>query len=494
MQAHPVPSRSDLIVHPQQFPFRPLASVAGSLGRSLRRPLIWQRTHRLIDRIAAQVEVRNRRYDPLTGLLNRAALESRLTAVMMSGQDGHCGSFAVLVVDIDNFGCISDSAGQATGDRLLQRVAVQLQRQFQDQDGYAIARLERGKFAILVHQSTALSQLADHILSSFDRPVRLDGQMFHLTAYLGIAERHLPASNGAGYIHYAEAAVQTASQPGQARCVYASVATSTALNHRLQLEADLRRALVDDQLVVYYQPIVDGATLEIVGFEALVRWQHPERGLISPAEFIPMAEQSGMILDIGWWVMTQACAQMVAWQQQFPAFAHMTISVNVSNRQFVHPDCIQKIDEVLSQTQLAPDCLTLEITESAFMAHNETTQATLCWIAAQQIGLSIDDFGTGYSSLSYLYRFPISTIKIDRSFIQAAALAQNSGTIVESVIALGHKLGLRVVAEGVETTTAVSWLQAHQCDQLQGFLFACPVTASEATALLAQGLAIATYS
>ncbi|MEO1590551.1 MAG: bifunctional diguanylate cyclase/phosphodiesterase [Cyanobacteria bacterium J06632_22] len=476
MQAHPVFGRSD---SPGPFSLWPLPTVWGWSGQ---QAAAWKNTtHHLVSRIAARVGARSRYHDPFTGLLNRAALEAQIARSM--GPVG--GPFAVIVVDLDGFGRVNDRVGRSIGDRLLKKVASRLRRLSQAQEGGAIARLESDEFALLVHHSgVPLPRLIERILNSFKRPFRIAEQVFYLTASLGIAEGCLPSRRPADYVRYAEAALGTAKQLGPGQHAYSTVAMSTALVDRCQLEADLSHALIAQQLTVHYQPIIDGATLRICGFEALVRWQHPDRGLVAPAEFIPIAEQSGLIVDIGWWVMAEACAQMVAWQQQFPTCQNFKISVNVANQQFLHPDCTQRIEDILRRTQLSPQNLTLEITESAFLDYGDTTQATLNWIMAQQIGLSIDDFGTGYSSLSYLYRFPVSTVKIDRSFIQSRALACNSGTIVEAIIALGHKLGFDVVAEGVETPEAVDWLRDHRCNQLQGFLFSRPVPSTAATALL----------
>jgi len=474
MQAHPVFPGSDSTVRPLSLSRWHPTLVGWPMG--------WQGlTQRLVSRLAAWIGPHSRYHDPLTGLLNRAAMEARISALIAADKV----PFTLLILDIDSFSQINTSAGRGMGDLLLQRVAVQLQRLFQDPATSAIARLESDEFAVLVHHTGPdLTQLIDRILNGFSRPFYLKGQAFCLSVKVGLAESSLPGQAGADYVRSAEAAVQTAKQPGQQQCVYATAALSRAWFERLQLETDFRHALVSEQLVVHYQPIIDGQTLKICGFEALVRWQHPQRGLVAPVDFISMAEQSGLIVEMGWWVMEQACTQMVAWQQQFPDCQDHKVSVNVSNQQLLHPDCTRRIQEILDRTQLPQQNLTLEITESAFIEYDETTQATFDWITVQQIGLSIDDFGTGYSSLSYLYRFPVSTVEIDRSFIQSAALTRNSGAIVEAIIALGHKLNLAVVAEGVETPDAVSWLQRHQCNQLQGFLFSRPLPVTAVNLLL----------
>lgn len=469
MQVHSISSRADVIALLKSINLFCLSTVDGLL--------------RLLRSLAMSMSPRlGARYDPLTGLLNRGGLESKITELKSSPQDER---FAVLFLDLDRFSRVNDSTNRQTGDCLLQQVSTRLKGLLLDQADGAIARLESDEFILLVAQEdVSLTDFAQRLLQSFSAPFRVDRQTFYLTASLGIAESHLPGRSGADYIQHAQAALLAAKQSGPGHYRYSTAVLSASLADRWQLEADLRCALAQQQLLVYYQPIINGQTQALSGFEALLRWQHPQRGMISPAEFIPIAEQSGQILEIGWWVMTQACAQMAAWQQQFPECSSLTISVNMASQQLLHPDCSQRIREILKNTQLPPQCLTLEMTESAFIEHHETTQATLAWIASQRIGLSIDDFGTGYSSLSYLYRFPVSTVKIDQSFIQAAALACNSGAIVEAIIALGHTLGLQVVAEGVETLEAMNWLKAHHCHHLQGFLFSRPVTAAAATALL----------
>jgi len=257
--------------------------------------------------------------------------------------------------------------------------------------------------------------------------------------------------------------------------------------NRLQMETDLRRAIERRELEVYYQPILEISTQQIVGFEALLRWHHPLLGMVSPTKFIPIAEETGLIVKLGWWALRQACQQMQIWQQQENCQS-MVMSVNLSCKQFLQSDLLEQIDRALDETGLQPQHLKLEITESLFMSHLEATRFKLRRLRNHGIHLSIDDFGTGYSSLSYLQRFPINTLKIDRSFIQHLGTNSENSAIVEAVTVLAHKLGMNVVAEGVETVEQLDYLRAIDCEQVQGYLFSPPITAHQATELLKSGV------
>jgi EAL domain-containing protein (putative c-di-GMP-specific phosphodiesterase class I) len=259
---------------------------------------------------------------------------------------------------------------------------------------------------------------------------------------------------------------------------------------RLQLETDLRRSIEQQELVVYYQPVIEIHSCQIVGFEALLRWQHPTRGWISPAEFIPIAEETGLIVRLGEWVLHQACAQMQLWQQQFAICESMAVSVNLSSRQFFQADFLTSLEQALCQTGLSPQSLKLEITEGIFMSSGDVARSKLRRIKQSGVQLSIDDFGTGYSSLSCLHRFPIDTLKIDRSFIQQLQPTQDNLEIVEAIVGLAHKLGMTTVAEGVETSSQFHQLQQIGCERVQGFLFSRPVEASQMTTILTAGVTL----
>ncbi|MDA0268624.1 MAG: EAL domain-containing protein [Cyanobacteria bacterium] len=256
---------------------------------------------------------------------------------------------------------------------------------------------------------------------------------------------------------------------------------------RLKIETDLHRALKNQELELYYQPIVNTFTCEISGFEALLRWHHPERGFISPTQFIPIAEESSLMLDIGWWVLGQACGQARLWQQTFDHCQSLVMNVNLSSKQLFQVDYLAQIETILANTAFNPNGLALEITESTFIKAFESTDEKLQHLRKLGIALSIDDFGTGYSSLSYLSRFPFNTLKIDRSFIQSLGNNADQSAIVEAIILLGHKLGLEIVAEGVETLAQYHWLQQQGCDKIQGYLFLPAMNAKTITTLLQTG-------
>ncbi|MEM6349731.1 MAG: bifunctional diguanylate cyclase/phosphodiesterase [Cyanobacteria bacterium P01_D01_bin.14] len=475
MQAHPLSDGSQsTVVH---------AHLLHRLPQPL--PARWQSlgafTDRLVRQLALRIGSRSPYYGGLVGLLSKRAVETRI-ALLIRQQALRGQPFAVLRLGMTLSAQGNGSRQRSLNEGLLRAAVARLLRLVPCKR--AIAPLQENEFIILIDfTGAALTQLIEQILRSFRQPFQIADQTFHLGVNLGIADSRLQAEHAKDYVAHASTALKSAQQSGVGHWAYATQRPNPAATLP-PLAADLRQAIAANQLAVHYQPIIDGRTLAVSGFEALLRWHHPVYGLVPPQEFIPLAEQSGLIVELGWWVMAEACAQLADWQRQLTDCESITISVNVSIQQFLAADCTQQIERILEQTQLPPQCLTLEITENAFMSPSKTLDTTLAWISQRQIGLSIDDFGTGYSSLSYLYRFPVSTIKIDRSFIQASSLNCKSGPIVEAIIALGHKLGLQIVAEGVESTEAVTWLQSHQCHQLQGFLFSRPLPAATAAALL----------
>lgn len=460
----------------------------------------------------------NAHHDALTGLLNQTAFRLRLRESIARrdylmnhsashsdtaadiGQAGYC--FAVLFLDLDYFKLVNDSLGHLIGDRLLIAVTDRLKTciseyqadlesdQIVNQSQNALSRFGGDEFVILIDpvQNIAdATRLANQISHKLRIPFNINGNEVFITTSIGIAMSTNGGAQPESFLRNADIALYRAKANGKASYEVFDADMHTQVVDRLQLETDLRRAIEQQELEVYYQPIIDSYTCQIVGFEALLRWQHPVQGWISPVEFIPIAEETGLIVRLGDWTLHQACQQMKTWQQQFTACEAMSISVNLSSRQFFQADFLQQVEQVLFQTELAPQNLKLEITESIFMNPGEPTRAKLKRLKQSGVQLSIDDFGTGYSSLSYLHRFPIDTLKIDRSFVQRLE-PNRSSEIVEAIVALAHKLGMAVVAEGVETVEQLHQLRKIGCEQVQGFLFSRPVDAAQVTAQLASGV------
>ena len=443
----------------------------------------------------------NAHHDPLTGLLNQSAFRLRLRDAIArrdyflnhGGEQRHC--FAVMFLDLDYFKLVNDSLGHLIGDQLLVAVTKRLQvcvLEHQIGSGEnAIARFGGDEFVILldpIQDITDATQLANRISQELQEPFNIDGNEVFVSTSIGIVISTNGGAQPESFLRNADIALYRAKANGKASYELFDAMMHTQAVDRLQLETDLRRAIEQQELIVYYQPILESHTCEIVGFEALLRWQHPTQGWVSPVEFIPIAEETGLIVRLGEWVLQQSCAQMRLWQQQFADCQSMTISVNLSSRQFFQADFLKVVEQTLCQTGLSPQSLKLEITESIFMNPGESTRAKLRRLKQSGIQLSIDDFGTGYSSLSYLHRFPIDTLKIDRSFIQRLQPTQDNLEIVEAIVVLAHKLGMTTVAEGVETLAQLQQLRQIGCEQVQGFLFSRPVEVGQITAMLTAGI------
>ena len=350
-----------------------------------------------------------------------------------------------------------------------------------------VARLGGDEFAILLDGVSSFDDaiyVAERIQEGLTHPFNLNGHEVFTTASIGIAFSTTGYLRPEDILRDADTAMYRAKEGGRARHEVFDRAMHARAVELLKLENDLRRAVERQEFVVFYQPIVALATRYIVGFEALVRWHHPERGLVAPFEFIPIAEETGLIIPLGALVLREACQQMRAWQEQFPRTEPLTISVNLSGKQFTQADLVERIKQVLRETGLPPASLKLEITESVVMENAERGAHMLTQLKALGVQLSIDDFGTGYSSLSYLHRFPIDILKIDRSFVSRMVVDRESAGIVETILALTEKLGKVAVAEGVETTEQWQQLCALQCQYGQGYLFHPPADRQTATALL----------
>jgi len=426
-------------------------------------------------------------HDSLTGLANRDLLTENLRFVIERAKQDRQSQFAVLFLDLDRFKNINDSLGHTVGDQLLVSIARRLEHCVRDVD--TVARLGGDEFAILldgVEDSLEAVQLAERVLETLTQPFNLRGHEVFTSASIGITLSSLGYEYPDDLLRDADTAMYYAKLDGKSRHQLFDKAMHAHAVNLLKLETDLRHAIEREEFRVFYQPIVELDTGHISGFEALVRWQHPERGLISPSEFIPLVEETGMIVPIGMWVLREACRQVCQWQWQSPLNRSLTLSVNLSGKQFAQFDLVEQIEQILRETHLQPQHLRLEITESVVMKDAEAAATMLNELRAVGVHLSIDDFGTGYSSLSYLHRFPVDTLKIDRSFIGRMTESEEHAEIVRTIMTLAANLGMQVVAEGIETLEQMSRLQAMNCDYGQGYLFAKPAAGETAGALLAR--------
>jgi diguanylate cyclase (GGDEF)-like protein/PAS domain S-box-containing protein len=421
-------------------------------------------------------------HDALTGLPNRSLFMDHLKlAVGRSKRRSDC-EFAVLFLDLDRFKIVNDSLGHMVGDQLLIGIARRLETCLRPGD--SVARLGGDEFTILlgdIRDADEAISVAERIKKELTLPFNIGGHEVFTTVSIGIAPSMTGYDRAEDMLRDADTAMYRAKSLGKTRHEVFDKAMHARAMNLLQLETDLRRAVDRREFLLHYQPIMALETGTIKGFEALIRWQHPEHGFISPAEFIPIAEETGMIVPIGLWVLAEACRQMQEWQETFPAYPPLQISVNLSGRQFTQPDLIEQIKQVLRETGLDPRSLKLEITESTVMENIDTAIDMLKQLRAIGVELSIDDFGTGYSSLSYLHRFPISTLKIDRSFVGRMADNNENTEIVRTIIMLARNLGMDVVAEGVETEEQLAQLRSLGCECGQGYLFSKPTSAELAT-------------
>ena len=424
-------------------------------------------------------------HDALTGLPNRALFMDHLKLAIERAKRNTQHMFAVLFLDLDRFKVVNDSLGHITGDQLLVGIARRVETCLRPGD--TVARLGGDEFTILledIHDPSEATVVAERIKEELTKPFNLNGHEVFTSVSVGIAPSTIGYERPEDMLRDADTAMYRAKSLGKMRHeVFVETMHSSAVS-LLQLETDLRRAVERGEFFLQYQPIVSLADGLLQGFEALVRWQHPERGLIPPDKFIPLAEETGLIVTIGQWVLHEACRQVRQWQKQCAGAQALTISVNLSSKQFVQSDLIEQITTILRETELDPRCLKLEITESVVMENIETATEMLKQMRALGVGLSIDDFGTGYSSLSYLHRFPINTLKIDRSFVGQMAENNENTEIVRTIVMLAQNLGMDVVAEGVETTEQLSQLSKLGCKYGQGYFFSKPVIGEAALALI----------
>jgi diguanylate cyclase (GGDEF)-like protein len=425
-------------------------------------------------------------HDPLTELLNRTGLMQRLEQVFQRSQENANYVFALLFLDCDRFKVINDSLGHLVGDQLLKALAKRLQDCLNNED--IIARFGGDEFVIILDDIKNLEnviQITESILKELALPFYLDEHEIFMGASIGILLGNRDYKDPNHLLRDADIAMYQAKASNKSTYKVFDTQMRDRAMQRLELETDLRRAIERQEFFVNYQPIICLTTGKIIGFEALVRWHHPEKGLISPGEFIPIAEETGLIVAIDRWVLEQACAQLQVWQPEISNAFPLTISSNLSVQQFTQADLMEEIDRVLTQNQMMGNCLKLEITESVLIDNDQSAQKILQQFKERQILVSIDDFGTGYSSLSYLHRFPVNTLKIDRSFIWRIGEEGDDGSIVDAIVTLAHHLGMDVIAEGVETKDQLDYLRSIGCEAAQGYFFSKPLNSKLATELLA---------
>ncbi len=423
----------------------------------------------------------NRGRDPLTGLPDRTHFDRRLAEAAARGRVTP-GSVAILLLDLDRFKAINNSMGHDSGDRLLISVARRLAQAVDV--GETIARFGGDEFLALFENPAGRAHadalaFIERARAALVQPFVIDGVEVFVDASVGVAVNAFGTDDPATLLSNAEAAMYQAKRRGGSSVETFGESMRIELLDRMSTEHSLHRALERHELMLHYQPVVEIDGVTTVGVEALIRWQHPDQGLMAPYRFIPVAEESGLIIPIGAWVLEQACHQLRHWNLEDRRGPQGSVEVNLSARQIDDPRIVATVEKILARTGLPPECLTLEITESALMQDAASALGVLRALKGLGVLLAIDDFGTGYSSLSYLQRFPLDILKVDRMFVETLGSNAESDEIVSAVIKLAHALGLQVVAEGVETTQQLQILQSLGCDLAQGFLFSRPLPASE---------------
>jgi diguanylate cyclase (GGDEF)-like protein/PAS domain S-box-containing protein len=421
-------------------------------------------------------------HDALTSLPNRTMFSEVLNLAIQNARR-YNRNFAVLFIDLDRFKNINDTLGHDAGDKLLQEMGTRLVQTVRSSD--VVARLGGDEFVVLVQEvaeSKQVAAVARKILSALVEPMVMQGQECRVTASIGICMYPSEAKDEKALMKNADIAMYRAKEDGKNNYKFYSEEINVHTFERMALETSLRRGLERNEFFLHYQAKVDLHTQRITGVEALVRWQHPDLGVVPPVQFIPLAEETGLIVPIGKWVLNTACARNVAWQRE--GLPPLSMAVNLSARQFADEDLVKDIADALKESGMKPELLELELTESMVIQNPERAGKVLAEIKKMGVRLAIDDFGVGYSSLTHLKRFPIDTLKVDRSFIRDLPQDPEDKAICQAIIAMGKSLNLTVVAEGVETLEQQTFLHDHNCDEMQGFYFSKPITGDEFATLL----------
>jgi len=443
------------------------------------------RYRRLIETEEQLVYLAN--YDMLTSLPNRNLLLERLRQTLTHACRSH-QNVAILALDLDNFQMINDGVGHEVGDNMLREVAQRLTRTVSSM-GATVARLSGDEFVVIFDTNNLVkevSEMAQLMLDNISEQMTLSNHEVVITASIGISVYPSDGQDASVLLKNANTALARAKAAGKNTYQFFTTEMNKVALERLILENQLRKALTHNQLCLYYQPQIDSNTGHFVGMEALLRWQHPKLGLLSPVKFVPVAEEMGLIIPIGEWVLRTACQQNKAWQRA--GFPPLRVSVNVSGRQIYPANLLQTVKDALTDSGLNPNYLELELTESMLISEEDNQKdsilAVLNELKAMGVLIAIDDFGTGYSSLSYLKRFPVNTLKIDRSFIRDIGKNEDDAAITSAIIAMAHSLRLTVVAEGVENLEQLTFLQGQQCEIIQGYFFSPPISVEDMTQML----------
>lgn len=441
--------------------------------------------HNITERKKAEEKIlHDALHDSLTGLPNRVLFVERLSQTFARYKRHPTENFAVLFIDLDRFKVVNDSLGHSAGDRLLIEAAKRLKDRMRDED--TIARMGGDEFGILleyVESKENAKNIAQKLQQILQLPFIISDREVYTSASIGIAFCDRDYKSPSEILRDADTAMYHAKALGKARQEVFHTAMYAENLARLQLEIDLRRGIEREEFELYYQPIVSLETDRISGFEALLRWHHPQRGMIPPDKFIPIAEETGLIMPIGKWILQKACQQMQQWQQQF-SIAGLKISVNLSGRQFSQVGLVEQVEEILLLTGLDAGSLKLEITETTIMENEKTITKILSQLKSRNVQLNIDDFGTGYSSLSRLRNFPIDTLKIDRSFVSKMELEPENLEIIRAIISMAYSLGMDVIAEGVETAEQLTKLKNLKCKYAQGYFFSKPLDSNLAASFI----------
>ena len=439
--------------------------------------------HDITDRKQAELRVRYLAlHDSLTGLPNRLLLKDRLSqAIALSARNRRC--VGVLMLDLNRFKNVNDSFGHYVGDRLLEAVTVRLKACLRDSD--TVARMDGDQFAIALPMAAAnedVERVAKKVQAVLAEPFQIEGHELRISGSIGACQYPDNGENPDTLLQSADSAMHEAKKKGCGTYCFFSPTLTQVARHRQKLENDLHNACARDEFLVYYQPFVSTKSGHITGVEALLRWRHPEEGLISPNHFIPQLEEMGRMVEVGQWVLRAACRQNVAWQRD--GIPPIRVAVNVSAQQFFQGKIVDTVESVLRETRLDPKWLELELTESRILDDSEATIKIMRDLKRIGVGLALDDFGIGWSSLSYLRHFPIDRIKIDQSFIRDVTSQPAAEAVVRSILNLGRNLGVACIAEGVETRQQRDYLYKQMCPEMQGFLFSRPLAAADCSALL----------